>query len=71
MFYRNENNSSNNERVVTIDNGSQDDVWGQATSLLGQLGSVAVFNDALKESQLQSLYDTGRFICMIQSDISF
>ena len=47
--------------MVTIDNGSQDDVWGQATSLLGQLGSVAVFNDVLKESQLQALYDAGKF----------
>lgn len=46
--------------MVTIDNGSQDDVWGQATSLLGQLGSVAVFNEALKETQMTTLYNIGK-----------
>nr|CAB3264213.1 neurobeachin-like protein 1 [Phallusia mammillata] len=55
----NENNSSNADRVVTIDNGTQDDVWGQATSLLGQLGSVVVFNEALKESQMTALHNIG------------
>ena len=56
---RSENNSSNSDRVVAIDNGSQDDVWGQATSLLGQLGSVVVFNEALKETQMTMLYNAG------------
>ncbi|XP_076823781.1 neurobeachin-like protein 1 isoform X1 [Clavelina lepadiformis] len=55
----NENNSSNSDRVVVIDNGSQDEVWGRATSLLGQLGSVIVLNDVLKDTQLTSLYNAG------------
>ena len=54
-----ENNSSNSDRVVTIDNGSQDDVWGQATSLIGQLGSVIVFNEAPKETHLTMLFNAG------------
>ncbi|XP_078489274.1 neurobeachin-like protein 1 [Ciona intestinalis] len=57
--FANENNSSNADRVVTIDNGSQDEIWGQATSLLGQLGPVAVFNDVLKDTQLKSMYAAG------------
>lgn len=45
--------------MVTIDSGSQDDVWGRAVSMRGQLGSVAVFCDVLSETQVKALYEAG------------
>ena len=46
--------------MVVIDNGTQDEVWGQATSLLGQLGPVVILNESLKETQLSALYNAGK-----------
>ncbi|XP_077975013.1 neurobeachin-like protein 1 isoform X3 [Styela clava] len=52
-------NASKTDRVVTIDAGTQDDVWGRAVSLRGQLGSVAAFNDVLTEAQVKALNIAG------------
>ena len=63
------NNSSNVDRVVTIESNMQDDVWGQSSSLSGQLGSFVLFNDVLKDNQLRSLYQTGNvFVFFAQSE---
>lgn len=67
-FLRRPDTSSKTDRVVTIDSGMQDDVWGRAVSLRGQLGSVAVFNDVLTEAQVKALNSAGIMRLVNQSN---
>ncbi|XP_066487542.1 neurobeachin-like protein 2 [Tiliqua scincoides] len=45
--------------VSTIVAGSQDTEWGTPTSLEGHLGSVAIFYEALQQTQVKALFSLG------------
>ncbi|NXL54651.1 NBEL2 protein, partial [Podilymbus podiceps] len=45
--------------VATMAAGSQDTEWGSPTSLEGHLGSVAIFCEALQQTQVKTLFCAG------------
>ncbi|XP_068790145.1 neurobeachin-like protein 2 isoform X3 [Struthio camelus] len=45
--------------VSTVAAGSQDTEWGTPTSLEGHLGSVAIFYEALQQTQVKALFSAG------------
>ncbi|XP_064361708.1 neurobeachin-like protein 2 isoform X1 [Dromaius novaehollandiae] len=45
--------------VATAAAGSQDTEWGTPTSLEGHLGSVAIFYEALQQTQVKALFSAG------------
>lgn len=45
--------------VTTLPGGTQDDIWGQPIALMGQLGSVCVFYEALQPTEIKCLNSFG------------
>lgn len=48
--------------VSTTVAGSQDTEWGTPTSLEGHLGSVAIFYEALQQTQVKALFSLGMWL---------
>lgn len=48
--------------VTTLPGGTQDDIWGQPIALMGQLGSVCVFYEALQPTEIKCLNSFGKLL---------
>ena len=59
LFKHATKNHTNQTDIESIPYGTQDEVWGPALSLHGQIGCVCLLHDLLNLGQVEALYRTG------------
>ena len=53
-------NHTNQAEIESIPWGTQDEVWGQALSLHGQVGCVCLLHEMVTLTQIEALYRGGK-----------
>ena len=59
LFKHATRNHSNQTDIESIPYGTQDEVWGPALALHGQIGCVCLLHDLISQAQIEALYRGG------------
>jgi len=69
-FTKSENQTINSQNVVTIEPNAQDVLFGESTSLHGQLASIWILAETLNETQVKHLHSMGSDFCHQKNSIT-